>query len=156
MSCDFHAVAIGVNSVCFTMLLFKGFCTCHVLVDYCSDLWFRTQIPLSNACHLSYYELLMSSAAMMGVELTEESKELFSIAYQNVASGKRASLRRLESVEKTEKSKGNLTSVRMVKAYRQKVKDELIRLCHNMLELIDIHLLPHSLVPRSWILLNKM
>ena len=59
---------------------------------------------------------------MMGVELTEESKELFSIAYQNVASGKRASLRRLESVEKTEKSKGNLTSVRMVKAYRQKVK----------------------------------
>ena len=99
---------------------------------------------------------IMSSAAMMCVELTEESKELFSIAYQNVASGKRASLRRLESVEKTEKSKGNLTSVRMVKAYRQKVKDELIRLCHNMLELIDIHLLPHSLVPRSWILLNKM
>ena len=95
----------------------------------------------------------ISSAAMMSVELTEESKVLFSIAYQNVASGK---MRRLESVEKTEKSKGNLTSVRMVKAYRQKVKDELIRLCHNMLELIDIHLLPHSLVPRSWILLNKM
>ena len=86
----------------------------------------------------------MKSVAKLNVDLTVEERNLLSVGYKNVIGARRASWRIMSSIEQKEESKGNESNVNLIKGYRKKVEDELAKICSDILEIIDKHLIPSS------------
>nr|XP_043623826.1 14-3-3-like protein GF14 iota [Erigeron canadensis] len=86
----------------------------------------------------------MKSVAKLNVELTVEERNLLSVGYKNVIGARRASWRIMSSIEQKEESKGNESYVNLIKGYRKKVEDELAKICNDILDIIDKHLVPSS------------
>ncbi|KAL3501498.1 hypothetical protein ACH5RR_035947 [Cinchona calisaya] len=86
----------------------------------------------------------MKQVAKLDVELTVEERNLLSVGYKNVIGARRASWRIMSSIEQKEEAKGNEHNVKLIKDYRQKVEDELSKICHDILTIIDNHLVPSS------------
>ena len=75
-------------------------------------------------------------AAMKGVaesnsELTNEERNLLSIAYKNVIGTYRAPWRAISSIE--HKAEGSERKRRMAKEYREKMESELKAICYELL-----------------------
>eukprot|EP00161_Ancyromonas_sigmoides_P006169 TRINITY_DN17075_c0_g1_i1.p2 TRINITY_DN17075_c0_g1~~TRINITY_DN17075_c0_g1_i1.p2 ORF type:complete len:255 (-),score=131.09 TRINITY_DN17075_c0_g1_i1:257-1021(-) len=98
----------------------------------------------------------MKNVAKLDVELTVEERNLLSVAYKNVIGARRASWRIISSIEQKEDSKGNDTHVKRIRDYRQKVEDELARICRDILEILDAHLIPSSITGESKVFYYKM
>ncbi|GKA38811.1 14-3-3-like protein GF14 iota [Tanacetum coccineum] len=86
----------------------------------------------------------MKSVAKLDVDLTVEERNLLSLGYKNVIGARRASWRIMSSIEQKEESKGNEKHVSIIKGYRQKVEEELSKICNDILVIIDKHLIPAS------------
>ncbi|KAJ0726972.1 putative 14-3-3 protein [Helianthus annuus] len=86
----------------------------------------------------------MKNVAKLNVELTVEERNLLSVGYKNVIGARRASWRIMSSIEQKEESKGNENYVSLIKGYRKKVEDELSKICSDILDIIDKHLVPSS------------
>jgi 14-3-3 protein epsilon len=74
-------------------------------------------------------------------ELTIEEGNLIAVAYRNVICAHRASWRMVLSIEKKEELKGNMARVSMIKDYRRKIEGELAKICEDILDVLDKHLL---------------
>ncbi|KAE8674567.1 14-3-3 protein 7 [Hibiscus syriacus] len=98
----------------------------------------------------------MKSVAKLDVELTVEERNLLSVGYKNVIGARRASWRILSSIEQKEEAKGNEQNVKRIKEYRQKVEDELAKICNDILSVIDKHLIPSSSTGESTVFYCKM
>lgn len=98
----------------------------------------------------------MKSVARLDVELSIEERNLVSVGYKNVIGARRASWRILSSIEQKEEGKGHEQNVRRIKSYRQKVEDELTKICMDILAVIDDHLLPSSSTGESSVFYYKM
>nr|XP_016495727.1 PREDICTED: 14-3-3 protein 1-like [Nicotiana tabacum] len=56
-----------------------------------------------------------------------------------------------------EESKGNENNVKLIKGYRQKVEEELSKkICHDILEIMDNHLIPSSGTGEATVFCYKM
>ncbi|KAG7032251.1 14-3-3-like protein GF14 iota, partial [Cucurbita argyrosperma subsp. argyrosperma] len=86
----------------------------------------------------------MKQVAKLDVELTMEERNLLSVGYKNVIGARRASWRIMSSIEQKEESKSNENNVKLIKGYRQKVEEELSKICTDILTIIDNHLIPSS------------
>jgi len=74
--------------------------------------------------------------------LTQEERNLLSVAYKNVVGARRASYRIVFSIEEKEKLKDSSSpSVNLIAAYRAKIEDELDEICGQILEILDKHLI---------------
>lgn len=89
-------------------------------------------------------------------ELTPEERNLLSIAYKNLIAGKRASLKRIRSIEKKETKKGNTDNVSFIKDHRAKIETEISSICDRVFNLIDTHLLPNASTDDSKVFYLKM
>lgn len=89
-------------------------------------------------------------------ELTVEERNLLSVAYKNVIGARRASWRIVSSIEQKEESKGNEENTAMIKTYRGKVEQELTKICNDILDLLDKHLIPASTAGESKVFYLKM
>ncbi|KAL6187773.1 hypothetical protein ACLB2K_039168 [Fragaria x ananassa] len=89
-------------------------------------------------------EECMKKVAKLDLELTVEERNLLSVGYKNVIGARRASWRIMSSIEQKEESKGNEHNVKLIKSYRQKVEEELSKICSDILTVIDKHLIPSS------------
>jgi len=69
-------------------------------------------------------------------DLSLEERNLLSVAYKNVVGARRASLRIIGSIEAKEKEKGG-DKAAQVKAYKEKVEEELNSICTDILGLLD-------------------
>ncbi|KAI5654840.1 hypothetical protein M9H77_32027 [Catharanthus roseus] len=98
----------------------------------------------------------MKEVAKMDVELTIEERNLVSVGYKNVIGARRASWRILSSIEQKEEGKGHEQNVKRIKTYRQRVEDELTKICSDILSVIDDHLLPASSTGESTVFYYKM
>ncbi|KAL0366398.1 UNVERIFIED_CONTAM: 14-3-3 protein 7 [Sesamum radiatum] len=98
----------------------------------------------------------MKKVARLDVELTVEERNLVSVGYKNVIGARRASWRILSSIEQKEESKGHEQNVKRIKSYRQRVEDELTKICMDILAVIDEHLLPSSSTGESSVFYYKM
>ncbi|KAL3504746.1 hypothetical protein ACH5RR_034587 [Cinchona calisaya] len=98
----------------------------------------------------------MKKVAKMDVELTVEERNLVSVGYKNVIGARRASWRILSSIEQKEEGKGHEQNVKRIKIYRQRVEDELTKICKDILAVIDEHLLPSSSAGESTVFYYKM
>jgi len=89
-----------------------------------------------------------------GAELSNEERNLLSVAYKNVVGARRSSWRVISSIEtKTEASEKKQN---MAKEYRAKVEGELKDICNDVLKLLDSHLIPKASQAESKVFYLKM
>jgi len=98
----------------------------------------------------------MKRVAALNVELTVEERNLLSVAYKNVIGARRASWRIISSIEQKEENKGNEKHVSRIKEYRTKVEKELSGICHDILEVLDKHLIATATTGESKVFYYKM
>ena len=98
----------------------------------------------------------MKNVASADQELSVEERNLLSVAYKNVIGARRASWRIVTSIEQKEESKGNESQVGLIKEYRQKIELELAKICEDILEVLDKHLIPSAQSGESKVFYHKM
>ncbi|KAK2636080.1 hypothetical protein Ddye_030872 [Dipteronia dyeriana] len=98
----------------------------------------------------------MKKVARLDCEMTVEERNLLSVGYKNVIGARRASWRIMSSIEQKEESKGNEHNVKLIKGYRQKVEEELSKICGDILTIIDEHLIPSSTSGEATVFYYKM
>ncbi|PRP75719.1 putative multifunctional chaperone [Planoprotostelium fungivorum] len=98
----------------------------------------------------------MKRVASLDVELTVEERNLLSVAYKNVIGARRASWRIISSIESKEENKGNESHVARIKEYRVKVETELSNICHDILNVLDKHLIQTATTGESKVFYYKM
>ncbi|KAJ7474557.1 14-3-3 domain-containing protein [Mycena galericulata] len=94
----------------------------------------------------------MKRVASTDQELTVEERNLLSVAYKNVIGARRASWRIVSSVE----SKSNEAQISVIKGYREKIELELAKICDDILDVLDKHLIPSAVSVESKVFYHKM
>ncbi|BFZ53364.1 14-3-3 protein [Savitreella phatthalungensis] len=98
----------------------------------------------------------MKAVASSNQELSVEERNLLSVAYKNVIGARRASWRIVSSIEQKEESKGNAEQVKLIKEYRVKIETELQKICLDILQVLDKHLIPSAQSGESKVFYHKM
>uniref|UniRef100_A0A7E4VSH4 14-3-3 zeta n=1 Tax=Panagrellus redivivus TaxID=6233 RepID=A0A7E4VSH4_PANRE len=96
----------------------------------------------------------MKKVTELGSELSNEERNLLSVAYKNVVGARRSSWRVISSIE--QKTEGSEKKQQMAKEYREKVERELRDICNDVLELLDKFLIPKAGNPESKVFYLKM
>jgi 14-3-3 protein len=111
-----------------------------------------------SVCANSMIEMVenMKVVASADQELTVEERNLLSVAYKNVIGARRASWRIVTSIEQKEESKGNEAQVTLIKEYRQAIEAELAKICEDILEVLDKHLIASAQTGESKVFYHKM
>lgn len=89
-------------------------------------------------------------------ELTVEERNLLSVAYKNAVGARRASWRIISSVEQKEANRNHMTNKSLAAEYRQKVENELNKICQEILTLLTDKLLPRTTDSESRVFYFKM
>ena len=113
-------------------------------------------LPARGSCPYSEMVENMKRVASSDQELTVEERNLLSVAYKNVIGARRASWRIVSSIEQKEESKGNEVQVKMIKGYREKIEGELAKICEDILDVLDKHLIPSAASGESKVFYHKM
>lgn len=87
-----------------------------------------------------------------GDELTVEERNLLSVAYKNAVGARRASWRIISSVEQKEANRNHMANKALAASYRQKVENELNKICQEILTLLTDKLLPRTTVSLGCVL----
>ncbi|XP_068190128.1 14-3-3 protein beta/alpha-1 [Antennarius striatus] len=96
----------------------------------------------------------MKSVTEQGAELSNEERNLLSVAYKNVVGARRSSWRVISSIE--QKTEGNDKKQQMAREYRVKIETELEEICTDVLGLLDNFLIPSSTAAESKVFYLKM
>jgi len=96
----------------------------------------------------------MKSVTETGIELSNEERNLLSVAYKNVVGARRSSWRVISSIE--QKTEGSERKQQMAKEYREKVEKELRDICQDVLGLLDKFLIPKASNAESKVFYLKM
>ncbi|KOX67865.1 14-3-3 protein zeta [Melipona quadrifasciata] len=96
----------------------------------------------------------MKAVTETGVELSNEERNLLSVAYKNVVGARRSSWRVISSIE--QKTEGSERKQQMAKEYREKVEKELREICYDVLGLLDKYLIPKASNAESKVFYLKM
>lgn len=73
----------------------------------------------------------MKAVTEGGAELSNEERNLLSVAYKNVVGARRSSWRVVSSIE--QKTEGSEKKQQMAKEYREKIEKELKEICNDVL-----------------------
>ncbi|CAD5120885.1 DgyrCDS9437 [Dimorphilus gyrociliatus] len=98
----------------------------------------------------------MKGVANLDIELTVEERNLLSVAYKNVIGARRASWRIISSIETKEEPKSTEEKMNMIRGYRKSVEKELRDICHDILSVLDDHLIPSATTGESKVFYYKM
>jgi 14-3-3 protein beta/theta/zeta len=96
----------------------------------------------------------MKKVTEMGIELSNEERNLLSVAYKNVVGARRSSWRVISSIE--QKTEGHERKQAMVKEYKEKVEKELREICQDVLQLLDKFLIAKATQAESKVFYLKM
>jgi 14-3-3 protein beta/theta/zeta len=91
-------------------------------------------------------------------ELSNEERNLLSVAYKNVVGARRSSWRVLSSVESKAEGSGDGAGSRgaLAKDYRLQIEKELKGVCEEVVKLLDDFLVPKATTPESSVFYLKM
>ncbi|XP_022071170.1 14-3-3 protein zeta-like [Acanthochromis polyacanthus] len=87
-------------------------------------------------------------------ELSNEERNLLSVAYKNVVGARRSAWRVISCIVK--KAEGSEKKQDAAKAYLEKIEKELRDICKEVLDLLDNHLIAKAELPESQIFFWKM
>ncbi|XP_032803022.1 14-3-3 protein gamma-A-like [Petromyzon marinus] len=79
----------------------------------------------------------MKAVTELNEPLSNEERNLLSVAYKNVVGARRSAWRVISSIEQKTAGDGSEKKQAMVKAYREKVEKELETVCQDVLDLLD-------------------
>ncbi|XP_006636037.1 14-3-3 protein zeta/delta [Lepisosteus oculatus] len=96
----------------------------------------------------------MKAVTEQGGELSNEERNLLSVAYKNVVGARRSSWRVVSSIE--QKTEGSDKKQQMAKEYREKIEEELKEICKDVLALLDKFLIPNASHAESKVFYLKM
>lgn len=96
----------------------------------------------------------MKEVTEMEPELSNEERNLLSVAYKNVVGARRSSWRVISSIE--QKAGGTDYQYQMAREYRTVIEKELTDICSQVLSLLDDHLVPKSTAAESKVFYLKM
>ncbi|ESO11612.1 hypothetical protein HELRODRAFT_185239 [Helobdella robusta] len=96
----------------------------------------------------------MKKVTELGTELSNEERNLLSVAYKNVVGARRSSWRVISSIE--QKTEGNEKKQGMVKEYKLKIEKELEEVCKDVLDLLDKFLIAKAGNAESKVFYLKM
>lgn len=96
----------------------------------------------------------MKKVTESGSELSNEERNLLSVAYKNVVGARRSSWRVISSIE--QKTEGSERKQTMAREYREKIEKELRDICQDVLQLLDKFLIPKASNPESKVFYLKM
>jgi len=96
----------------------------------------------------------MKAVTETGVELSNEERNLLSVAFKNVVGARRSSWRVISSIE--QKTEGAEKKQQMAKEYREKVEKELRDICKDVLTLLDSFLIAKASNAESKVFYLKM
>jgi len=96
----------------------------------------------------------MKKVTELNIELSNEERNLLSVAYKNVVGARRSSWRVISSIE--QKTEGHERKQAMAKEYREKVEKELKEICNDVLNLLDKFLIAKASNPESKVFYLKM
>lgn len=96
----------------------------------------------------------MKSVTEQGGDLSNEDRNLLSVAYKNVVGARRSSWRVISSIE--QKTEGNDKKQQMAREYREKIEAELQEICHDVLGLLDNFLIANASSAESKVFYLKM
>jgi len=96
----------------------------------------------------------MKSVTEAGAELSNEERNLLSVAYKNVVGARRSSWRVISSIE--QKTEGSEKKQQLAKEYREKVEKELRDICNDVLSLLDKFLIAKASNAESKVFYLKM
>ncbi|XP_026188111.1 14-3-3 protein beta/alpha-1-like [Mastacembelus armatus] len=96
----------------------------------------------------------MKLVTEQGAELSNEERNLLSVAYKNVVGARRSSWRVISSIE--QKTEGNDKKQQMAREYREKIESELQDICHDVLGLLDRYLIANASAAESKVFYLKM
>ena len=89
-------------------------------------------------------------------ELSEDERNILSVAFKNTVGNRRTAWRVLNSIEQKEARRGNEENKSRAAAYKEKVEAELRSYCREVLRVIDNDLIPKSSSNESKVFLVKM
>uniref|UniRef100_A0A7N9AL51 14-3-3 protein beta/alpha-1-like n=1 Tax=Mastacembelus armatus TaxID=205130 RepID=A0A7N9AL51_9TELE len=95
----------------------------------------------------------MKAVTEEGSELTNEERNLLSVAYKNVVGARRSSWRVISTMEQKSDDSGKTA---LAKEYREKIEKELNDICKEVLDLLDNHLIPNATPADSKVFYLKM
>ncbi|XP_074542891.1 14-3-3 protein zeta/delta [Halichoeres trimaculatus] len=95
----------------------------------------------------------MKQLTQKGEELSNEERNLLSVAYKNVVGARRSSWRVVSSIEQKSDDDGK---TKLAKDYREKVEVELNEICKEVLDLLEKHLIPNAKPADSEVFYLKM
>ncbi|XP_071762153.1 14-3-3 protein zeta/delta-like [Centroberyx gerrardi] len=96
----------------------------------------------------------MKAVTEEGAQLSNEERNLLSVAYKNVVGARRSSWRVVSSIE--QKTEGSDKKQAMAKEYREKIEKELQEICNDVLDLLDKYLIPNANPAESKVFYLKM
>uniref|UniRef100_A0A3B5KF61 Tyrosine 3-monooxygenase/tryptophan 5-monooxygenase activation protein, beta polypeptide a n=1 Tax=Takifugu rubripes TaxID=31033 RepID=A0A3B5KF61_TAKRU len=96
----------------------------------------------------------MKAVTEQGDELSNEERNLLSVAYKNVVGARRSSWRVISSIE--QKTEGNEKKQQMAREYRVKIETELQEICQDVLTLLSEYLIPKATQAESKVFYLKM
>ncbi|CAJ0586734.1 unnamed protein product, partial [Mesorhabditis spiculigera] len=97
----------------------------------------------------------MQKVTEQGDELSNEERNLLSVAYKNVVGARRSSWRVISSIEQKNADHSEKRS-QLAKAYRETIEKELSDICTTVLNLLDKHLVAKASSPESKVFYLKM
>jgi 14-3-3 protein beta/theta/zeta len=86
--------------------------------------------------------------------LSNEERNLLSVAYKNVVGARRSSWRVISGIE--QKANGDDAKKELAREYREKIEKELEVICNEVLDLLDVHLLTENVDKESKVFYLKM
>ena len=96
----------------------------------------------------------MKKVTESGSELSNEERNLLSVAYKKMVGARRSSWRVISSIE--QKPEGSERKQAMAREYRKKIEKELREICQDVLTLLDKHLIAKASNPESKVFYLKM
>jgi len=82
----------------------------------------------------------MKHVTKIGQELAQEERNLLSVAYKNVVGARRSSWRVISSIEMKQQDQDQSRG-KLAKDYKSKIEQELEKVCMDVLDLLDEHLI---------------
>lgn len=94
----------------------------------------------------------MKHVTQLDVELSNEERNLLSVAYKNVVGARRSSWRVISSIE----AKSDTAKRAIAEEYKAKIEEELKHICNEVLALLNDHLIPKATASESKVFYLKM
>ncbi|KAH6975842.1 14-3-3 protein [Ilyonectria destructans] len=119
----------------------------------------KNQIFLARLCGQAerYDDMvpLLKEVIKMGGELSVNERNLLTFAFKNVIGTRLANWRIISSIEQKELG-GNEKHIDTIRRYRNKIENELEKICRDVLDLLDESLIPNASTGESRALYYKL